>query len=152
TSLSIATFLLVNANRETAKARDLAIENQVEAERQRDLARQHYQLARDAVEQYTTRVANDPRLKEKDLEKLRQDLLQAATRFFQKLTRQQGDDPAVRADLARASRDLAYLIHQTTKDRSAAAHGRKALATFEQLESEFPDRPEYRREVGKCCT
>jgi serine/threonine-protein kinase len=165
-SLTAATVVLADANKQTREARDLARELQHEAETQRDLAERraretreqrdqakaNFRLARDAVEEYTTKVANDPRLKEKDLESLRQELLRSATRFFQKLTRQVGADAGVRADLGQAHRDLAYLARSTGDVRSAVAHGEKALAIFEKLNAEHPGDARFTRELARTCT
>jgi serine/threonine-protein kinase len=165
-SLTAATVLLAEANRETREARDLALHSQKDAEEQRDLADQraeearqqrdqaktNFQLARDAVEEYTTKVANDQRLKEKDLESLRKDLLKSATKFFQKLTEQPGDSPSVRADLGRAQRDLAELARSTGEYKIALAQGEKALALFEQLIAEQPDNARVVRDLGEACT
>ncbi len=107
---------------------------------------------RDAVEEYTSKVANDPRLKEKDLESLRKELLKSATKFFQKLTEQPGDAAPVRADLGRAYRDLGYLVRTTGDAKNGVAHGEKALALFDQLHAEAPDDAPIKRELAKTCT
>jgi serine/threonine-protein kinase len=149
--LAAATGLLARANRETREARDLALGLKHEAEGQRDQARTNFQLARDTVEEYTTKVANDPRLKEKDLEDLRKGLLRSATKFFDKLTQQAGDDPAVRADLGRAHRDLGFLAKSTGDYKAAVEHGEQALAIFERLNAEHPDDVGTTRELAKTC-
>jgi serine/threonine-protein kinase len=165
-TLGAATVVLADANRQTREARDQARELQKEAETQRDLAqlrgketqeqrdraKANFDLARDAVREYTTAVANDPRLKEKDLEALRQDLLKSATKFFQKLTEQGGDDPNVRADLGEAHRDLAHLSRYLGDPKGAVNHGEKAVAVFEKLTAEYPDDARFKRELAKAYT
>ena len=60
-----------SANRRESEARRLAQQRGEEAERESAKARANFQLAREAVEEYCTKVSDDPRLKEKDLEALR---------------------------------------------------------------------------------
>jgi hypothetical protein len=165
-SLAAATVVLAEANRQTREARDQARGSQKEAEAQRDQARgsqkeaeaqrdqakANFRLARDTVEEYTTKVANDQRLKETDLESLRQELLKSATKFFQKLTEQGGDDPNIRADLGRAHRDLAFLAKSVGDTATGIAQGEKALAIFEKLTAEQPDEARFQRELAKTCT
>ena len=95
-SLTAATVLLTAARRRESEARILAQERGEEAEHASVTAQANFQMARAAVEEYCTKVSDDPRLKEKDLEALRKELLQSAVKFHQKFVAQHGDDPALR--------------------------------------------------------
>jgi serine/threonine-protein kinase len=70
--------------------------------RERDLAQQNFDLARKAVDDYLTRIADNLLLKEKGLYDLRQDLLEGALNYYSEFLRQRGDDPSLRADAAAA--------------------------------------------------
>jgi hypothetical protein len=61
--LAAATVLLGDANHSIREARDLAERREREAAEQRDNARANFKLARDAVDEYCTKVSDDPRLK-----------------------------------------------------------------------------------------
>jgi tetratricopeptide (TPR) repeat protein len=71
-------------------------------------------------------------------------MLGEALEFYQGFLRQEGDDPAVRGDSARAysrSITLRVLLGQLAEAEQAAAEARRL---YEGLIAEFPDRPEYR--------
>src|SRR5262249_38304976 len=73
-----------------------------EADAQREQARENFRLARAAVDEYAKKAAEDPRLKERGVQEVRKEWLQAAERFYQKFVDQAGDDPEVRLEQARA--------------------------------------------------
>ena len=64
-----------------------------QAENEAEKAKNNFNMARDAVKKYYTQVAKDPRLKPHNLEKLRRDLLESANEYYEKLIRQEGDNP-----------------------------------------------------------
>jgi serine/threonine-protein kinase len=141
-SLTAATVLLSAANRRESAARRLAQERGEEAERQSAKARANFQLAREAVEEYCTKVSDDPRLKEKDLEALRKELIQSAVKFHQKFVDQHGDDPALRADLGRAYLDLSALVDEADY-KQVVQLSAKATAIFKELIAQYPDDGSY---------
>jgi serine/threonine-protein kinase len=142
-SLTAATLLLSAANHREREARQLAQSRGEEAEREGAKARANFQLARNAVETYGTRVCDDPRLKEKDLEKLRQELLQSAVAFHEQLIAQQRDDPSLRADLGRAYADLGKLLGEIDQLGRAIAVCLQAVAAYEELATEQPEDRSY---------
>jgi tetratricopeptide (TPR) repeat protein len=148
-SLTVATVLLSAANRRESEARLLAQQRGEEAARETAKARANFQLARDAVEEYCTKVSEDPRLKEKDLEELRKGLLQSAIKFHQKFVEQHGDDPALRADLGRAYRDLGRLLGDTGDRNRAVEFCRQAIAIQQQLIAEHADAGPYRVQLAQ---
>jgi tetratricopeptide (TPR) repeat protein len=93
-------------------------------------------------------VSNDPRLKEKDLEELRKQLLRLAVKFHRILVEQHRDDPASRADLGRAYYDLATLARDIDSPTQAIELSRQAVAVYEQLLSEHPDEIAYRIQLA----
>jgi serine/threonine-protein kinase len=141
-SLTLATILLSAANRRESEARQLAEQRGEEAERESDKARANFQLAREAVEEYCTKVSDDPRLKEKDLEGLRKELLQSAVKFHQKFVEQHGDDPALRADLGRAYLDLGSIVGESDYAQ-AVQLSNQAVAIYEELMARDPAEASY---------
>jgi tetratricopeptide (TPR) repeat protein len=122
------------------------------AERMRDRADANYREAQDnfrlafeAVEQYCTRVGQDKRLQEKDLRPLRQQLLQTAVDFHEKFVERRGDDPGLRAELARAYLRLGGLTAEIDARPRAIDFYERAAALFEGLSQSAPDNAEYRR-------
>src|SRR5262249_15629809 len=69
---------------------------------ERDLARQNFDLARRAVDDYLTSVSQNPLLKEQGLHDLRQDLLDAALSYYRNFLAQRSDDPNLRVETAAA--------------------------------------------------
>jgi eukaryotic-like serine/threonine-protein kinase len=59
--------------------------------RERDLARQNFDLARRAVDDYLTRVGQNPLLKEQGLHDLRHELLEAALTYYRDFLRQRAE-------------------------------------------------------------
>jgi eukaryotic-like serine/threonine-protein kinase len=142
-SLTVATVLLSAANRRESEARQLAQQRGEEAEQASAKARANFQLARDAVEEYGTKVSDDPRLKEKDLEELRKELLQSAVQFHQQFVAQHANDPTLRSDLGRAYFDLGKLLGFVDQLSRAIAVARQAVAVYVQLAAEHPEESSY---------
>src|SRR5262249_8363580 len=77
-----------------------------QAERERDRADGKFRLAKEAVEQTVTRVAENPRLKQGDFHDLRKALLASAVPFYEKFVLQVSDDPGLEAERGRAYQRL----------------------------------------------
>jgi tetratricopeptide (TPR) repeat protein len=123
--------------------RDRAVTAEEQARNQEGKARANFELARDSVEEYGSKVSNDPRLKEKDLEELRTQLLQSAIRFHQQFVEQHRDDPALRADLGRAYHDLGALAAESEDRTRALDLFGRAISVYEQLIAEHPEDSSY---------
>jgi serine/threonine-protein kinase len=147
-SLTAATVLLSAANRREAEARRLAQEHSEQADRERARAQANFRLARAAVEEYGTKVSNDPRLKEKDLEALRKELLRSAVKFHQQFIKQRGDDPALRGDLGQAYLELARLQLHTEVPARAIEVSRQAAAIYRRLVLEYPEDGDHPLQLG----
>jgi serine/threonine protein kinase/tetratricopeptide (TPR) repeat protein len=132
--------------------RDRAVNAEGQARDQAGKARANFELARNAVEEYGSKVSGDSRLKEKDLEELRKELLQSAIKFHQQFLEQHRDDPALRADLGRACHDLGKLIAQTGKPTAALDLFEKGAALYEQLITEHPEEGAYPLQLADTLT
>ena len=87
-ALSIGTLLLGQANRRVHE--------------QRDLARENFQKARQAVDLFLTSVSEEQLLNQPGLEDLRRKLLGSALDYYQGFVQQGGNDPNLRRQLAEA--------------------------------------------------
>jgi serine/threonine-protein kinase len=96
-ALAAGTLLLGRANAHTERARR-------DAQEQRDRAEASSRKARQAVDDYFTQVSENKLLKSPlpGLQPLRKELLETALRYYQGFAEEHGDDPALRAELARA--------------------------------------------------
>ena len=88
------------ARDEAVAAREDAVENLIEARRQRRSAEANFLLARDAVDQYLTKVSENTLLNVPGMQPLRKELLESALSFYQGFVDQRSDDPSLRSDLA----------------------------------------------------
>jgi serine/threonine protein kinase/tetratricopeptide (TPR) repeat protein len=132
--------------------RDRALKAEEQARQQEGKARANFELARNAVEEYGSKVSDDPRLKEKDLEPLRKQLLQSAIKFHQQFVEQHRDDPALRADLGRAYQDMGKLIADTENRTQALDLFEKAVTVYEQLIAEHPEDGAYPLQLADTLT
>jgi serine/threonine-protein kinase len=143
-SLAVATVLLTAANvRERTARRDAQTERD-EARQQRERADANLARARDAVDKYLTRVAEDDRLKQTDLHALRKDLLATAVPFYEEFARQEADVPERLADQGKAYLSLALVRDELGEPQAAAAGYRRAEEVFARLAAEHPTVPEHR--------
>jgi serine/threonine-protein kinase len=136
-ALSISTVLI-----QQQKAR--ADTNFRTAEIQRERAETHFRLAREAVDDYITKVSQDPRLRQHDLEGLRKQLLQSALAFYQKFVQYEAEDREVQTERGKAYQRLAQITGEIGSNSEAVALYQQALALFDQLVHDHPGEPEYR--------
>jgi serine/threonine-protein kinase len=134
-SLGAATVLLSRANDRERRAHDRA--------------RANFVLAREAVDRYCTKVSDDPRLKEKDLEELRRQLLQTAAEFYEKFAEQEESDPELRVELGRAHRRLSGITNTLAGPRAARAPCQRSIDVLEALCAERPGEPADRDELAR---
>jgi serine/threonine protein kinase/tetratricopeptide (TPR) repeat protein len=147
-SLTAATLFLQAANQRERDARAQAEQNALAAREQGHQAAQNFQLARQAVDQYSRLVAQDPRLREHDLEELRAGLLRTAAQFCDEFVRRRSEDPEVVADQGRAYLLLGFITDETGAKPEAMAHYQKAQSIFAELAQAQPAVADYRRQLA----
>jgi serine/threonine-protein kinase len=140
-SLGVATVLLSAKNEELRRA------NQGEAEASRQ-AQANFEMASQAVEDYLFNVADDDRLKERDLSELRKRLVASATTFYQRFIAARKEDPSVEFMLGRAHHSLGYLHSELSESKEAIEKLGQAEAIFRRLTESDPDNPEYAYYLG----
>jgi tetratricopeptide (TPR) repeat protein len=123
----------LEAERETARAKRLAT-----------AAQERLKMTREVLNRYATRVSEDPRLRQHDLENLRRDLLAPTLPLYQKLARQHPDLPELLEDQAAA---VFYLARVTQEIRS----GREALPLFRQARDLFAGLVRQQPNVPRHC-
>jgi serine/threonine-protein kinase len=149
-ALTIGNALIRQQQVQTQQAKEAAEQQKELAEQQRDRAERNFGLARRAVEDTITKVAENARLKEADFHDLRKQLLASAVPYYQEFVQQQSDDPALEAERGRAYARLAYVRQEMAETEEALADYREEAAIFGRLESAFPDQPAYRQELASC--
>jgi serine/threonine protein kinase/tetratricopeptide (TPR) repeat protein len=144
---AVTTLIVVGAiyNRLLTKQRDLAISKGIEATRQRDRALANLKLARESVDKYLTLASQDARLRDHDLEGLRLDLLKSVIPAYETFAHQQGDDPDIRLEMAKAHGRLGNLMEDVGTPSEAIDYFEKSIAILEDLVARNRAEPEYRR-------
>jgi eukaryotic-like serine/threonine-protein kinase len=125
-----------------------ALEAKGQAERERDRADGNFRLAKEAVEQNVTRVAENPRLKQGGFHDLRKSLLVSAVPFYEQFVQQVSDDPGLEAERGRAYGRLALVRKEMGELREARADFERALAIFTRLTAENPSARDPRNVLG----
>jgi serine/threonine-protein kinase len=159
-ALSVGTLLLGYANSRTEKQRAIAEKNFVlaeqsaaHAERQRQRAESNFALARDAVDEFSTQVSENTLLRSPlpGLQPLRNELLRTALHYNQAFVDRQGDEPGLRADLARARFRMGGITDALGSKTEALDHYEKARALWEELRELDPDASRYQWELARAC-
>jgi serine/threonine-protein kinase len=140
--LGIASGLLFAAYQEADRQRQAA-------NVQRDKASERFRLARDAVDQFHTRVSDSRELKAAGLEPLRRELLTSAVGFYQTFVREEANDPDLRAEQGRAYLRLANVERDLGHAAASAAAFDQARALFQELADAHPDVPAYRHGLAQ---
>ena len=129
-SLGIATILLGAANEREAKAR-------ADAEA-------HFQTARQAVDRFYSKVADDPRLKAHGLELLRQDLLMQAQSYYEKFVQDPSTKPRIEVERGFTYIQLAKITAELGQTAQAVPLALEARKIFETLSRDHPRLSVYR--------
>jgi tetratricopeptide (TPR) repeat protein len=131
--LATATFLLTRMNEQERRARQAVEEQRDVADEQRAQADRSFRQARDAVARYLTLAAENPRLKEAGLVKVRKSLLGGAEPFLRQFIAERQDDPQGRADLATAYHLYGTVALETADFKEAVDRLEKAIALRKDL-------------------
>jgi eukaryotic-like serine/threonine-protein kinase len=121
------------------RALEEARANHERAEERRREAYDNFKLALKAVDDCALKVAQDPRLRERDLLELRTDLLRSAVEFYRQFVAQRRDDPALQIELARACRRLGGLVSDMGNLEEAVTSFRQSVDILTELLRGRPD-------------
>jgi serine/threonine protein kinase/tetratricopeptide (TPR) repeat protein len=145
--LLVVVGLAIN-NRLVTRERDQKIAALTTAVAEKSRADENLALARRAVNDFLTRVANNARLQEADFHELRRSLLESAIPFYQQFLNQKSDDPKLEVERGRAYGDLADVRQQLGELDQALDAVQHRLAVFDALVGRFPSNPAYRHELA----
>jgi serine/threonine protein kinase len=122
---------------------------EIEAERQRDKARERLGLARTAVDDMYTQVATKWLAQQPRLEGAQRDFLLKALRAYERFAQEDDrDSPALLRELALASQRAGDIRLKLGDFKEAESDLRRALAYQEDLVSRFPSAFDYRRDLS----
>jgi serine/threonine-protein kinase len=137
-ALTAGTLLLGKANARTQE--------------QRDLAQQNFHKARQAVDHYLTAVSENTLLKSPapGLQPLRKQLLELALTYYLDFLQQQGDNPALQAELAAAYLRIGRINAEIGTQTDALAAVQRARDLYETLTRARTDDTALASELAKC--
>ncbi|MCI0463339.1 MAG: protein kinase [Gemmataceae bacterium] len=142
---------LAIANRKHAEAeqalRELERQRQ-EAERQRQLEERSFRQAHQAVNDFYTRLSDDLRPNQRDLQPLRKKLLENALGYYQRFLEQRAHDPTLKRELANAQSSVARITSETGPKADAVTAYQKALALYQELLTARPDDETLRYQIA----
>jgi len=132
-ALSAGTLLLRAANGQIREQRD-------EARKQRELAQVGFRQARQAVDDYFTRISENTLLNSPvpGMQPLRKELLETALRYYRAFQAQARDDPTLRAELARAIDRVGRINEAIGTNEETLAAYEEAMGLFEALVRDRP--------------
>ena len=139
-ALTAGTLLLGQANARTQE--------------QRGLAQRNFHKARQAVDQYLTAVSENTLLRSPmpGMQPLRKELLELALAYYIDFLQQQGDDPALQADVAAAHLRVGRINSEIGAKTESLAAVRRARELYESLTRARPDDPALANELANCHT
>jgi eukaryotic-like serine/threonine-protein kinase len=141
--LAVGTILLGSANARTERQRQVAQSHYLRAEA-------NFRKAREAVDEYFTKVSQSILLNVPGLQPLRKELLESAQKYYQDFLRDHGDDPTVRAEAAEAWYRLGIITHDIGSSTDALDQLRKAETMYEALTRDQPGEIRYPYKQAMC--
>ena len=123
-----------------------------EAEERRKDAEHNFQLAKQTVETYLTSISQNELLNKPSMYSLRQELLQSAVAYYQKLVvERRQDDPALQADLADAYARIGDINRRIGEADKAGQAIEVSYKIRRKLFEATPENEDYRHALGKSC-
>jgi tetratricopeptide (TPR) repeat protein len=118
------------------------------AQREHDRAQANLTQALEALPRLLKRLDSGPLAELPEFHEQRREMVEEALAFYQGLMVQEGEDPALRRETARAHTQSAMLHLLLAQTAEAGRDVEEALRMQEALATDFPDRPEYRHDLA----
>src|SRR5262249_39835129 len=119
-------------------------------EDQRRVAEAGYRKARQAVDEYFTKISESKLLSVPGLQPLRKELLESARQYYEEFAREHGDDPTVQTELAEAWYRIAYITNFDGSGQGALPILSRALTLYRDLARRHPGVVRYPYKVAMC--
>ena len=108
----------------------------------------NFQMAREAVDLFYTRVSEDKLLNEPQMERLRKELLEAARAFYQKFVARRRGDPQPRYDLGWALLAVSRIERELGALAQSIEHVEASRTIFAALAAAQPESAVYLEGLG----
>lgn len=116
-------------------ARREAVQQRAIAMRERDRAEENFREARDAVDRFYTKVAEEDLLRAEGLQPLRQHLLEQALEYYRRFLKQRGSDPDFGSDAAVVQGNVASILADVGDPADALVAAEQATKVFESMQA-----------------
>jgi len=149
-----AEYHSLQAQRQRQIAEDALVQAEAERERadkHRQEAEENFQQAHQIVERFCMRLSEERLSAFQGLQPLRKEMLEVGVKYYQGFVAQRGDDPALKADLAKTYFRLAFLTNLVGSKRDALNSYAQARTTYEDLLAADPDNANYREQIAMTC-
>jgi serine/threonine-protein kinase len=144
-----AAALVVTAAGALAVSTVVVSRQQAATQAAKEQADQNFRLARKAVDDTITKVAETKRLKEADFHLLRKELLSSAVPFYEEFVQQKRDDPKLEAERGAAYYRLAVVREEMGEREQAVRDYIQMRSIFERLTGSFPKEAAYRSPLAR---
>ncbi|MDG3008432.1 serine/threonine-protein kinase [Paludisphaera mucosa] len=141
--LAAGTVLLGRANARTDAERRRADQLRLAAEA-------NFQKARQAVDEYFTKVSESKLLNVPGLQPLRKELLESSRRYYQEFLDEHADDPSVRAEAAEAWYRVGFVTMDVESATEAMPCFERATQMYDRLSGEHPTVERYAYKLAMC--
>jgi len=145
-----ALVVLVLASVGLAAGAILIAQERDEARRQQTRAQHHERLARRAVDEMYTRIAEEWLVNQPGLQPLQREFLEEALAFYQEFARGHGGDPEVLHETALALRRVAEIQDALGRHELSGKSYDQAIALLSDLAAKSPDVPLHRKDLATC--
>jgi eukaryotic-like serine/threonine-protein kinase len=141
-----STYQAVLANRSRREA---------EAERRRAdqlriAAEANFLKAREAVDEYFTKVSESKLLNVPGLQPLRKELLESSRKYYQEFLEDHAQDPSVRAEAAEAWYRVGFVTMHVQSAKDAIPYFEQATQMYDRLSREHPSVERYSYKLAMC--
>lgn len=149
-ALAASTLIVLGAYQREKEQERIAQRNYAQAQQQERIAKanaakaqKNFEKARQAVDDMYSNVAEKWLQHQPKVTQLQREFLQKALAFYEGMSKEEGADPEVRSEAARALRRMAF-IQKNLQDRPAAEKLYwQCYRKFAELTNQHPDRPEF---------
>jgi tetratricopeptide (TPR) repeat protein len=145
----VVSNIIIGRERDLARTqRRIALDESRQAGIERQRAEDRSRQARRAVDEMYTEVAEKWLYEQPKLSQVQHKFLEKALVFYEQFSREDGADPAIQLERAKALSRLAWLQLRLGRPHEAEASLYKPVEILKALGDRFPDRPVYLEELG----
>jgi serine/threonine-protein kinase len=131
--------------------RKVAEKERERAEAHRREAEENFQQAHQIVDRICMRLSEDRLSNFPGLQPIRKEMLEIGLKYYQGFVEKRGDDPALKADLAKAHFHVALVTDLVGSRADALASYAQARKTYEELLTADPTNVGHREMLAKTC-